>query len=67
MLQTGRSRVRVLMRSLNFFQFTESFQPHHGPEAYSTSNRNEYQKIFLGVEGGRRMNGLSRQCGILNF
>jgi hypothetical protein len=31
-----------------FFQFTESFQPHYGPGVYSASNRNEYQKIFLG-------------------
>jgi hypothetical protein len=31
-----------------FFQFTYSFRLHHGPGAYSASNRNEYQKIFGG-------------------
>jgi hypothetical protein len=30
-----------------FFQFTQSFQPQYGPGVYSTSNRNEYQNIFL--------------------
>jgi hypothetical protein len=38
-LQAGMSPVRVQMRSLNFFQFTLSFQPHYGPGAYSTSSR----------------------------
>jgi hypothetical protein len=36
-----------------FFQF--SFQMHHGLGIYSASNRNEYQKIFLGVKRGWRV------------
>jgi hypothetical protein len=34
------------------FQFTYFFQLYHGPEVYSTSNGNEYQKVFLGVKCG---------------
>ena len=30
------------------FSFTESFQPHYDPMVDSASNRNEYQKYFLG-------------------
>jgi hypothetical protein len=37
MSQAGRSRVLVPMRYL----------PHHGPDDYSASNRNDYQKVFL--------------------
>jgi hypothetical protein len=40
---------------LEFFQFTESFQPHDGPRVYSSSDRNEYQKIFLGVKHGQHV------------
>jgi hypothetical protein len=34
--------------SNDFFQFTYSFQSHYGPRVDSASNKNEYQKIFLG-------------------
>jgi hypothetical protein len=46
------------------------------PVVYSASERNAYQKIFLGVKRGWRirltmyppsMSRLSRQCGILNI
>jgi hypothetical protein len=37
LLQVGKSRVRILLSAL-------------GPGVYSTSNRNEYQKIFLGEQ-----------------
>jgi hypothetical protein len=42
MLQAGRSRVQVPMRSLDFFSI--DFQPHYGPGVDSASNRNEYQE-----------------------
>jgi hypothetical protein len=29
------------------------FQPHRGPGVYSVSDRNRYQKIFLGVKRDR--------------
>jgi hypothetical protein len=48
MLQAGRSRARVPMRSLGSFQFTSSFQAHYGPGVDSTSNRNEYQVYSWG-------------------
>jgi hypothetical protein len=28
-------------------EVSESLQPHYGPGAYSASDRNEYQKMFL--------------------
>jgi hypothetical protein len=31
-----------------FFQFTNYFQPHHGPGIYSASNEMSTRKIFLG-------------------
>jgi hypothetical protein len=55
MLQAGKSRVRFLMRSLDFFQLTKSFQPHYDPGVDSSSNRNEYQKDSWGTKGGRRV------------
>jgi hypothetical protein len=45
-LQAGKSRVRFPMRSLDFFQLTESFHPHCGPGVNSASNRSEYQESF---------------------
>jgi hypothetical protein len=50
MLHTGRSQVRLPMRSMNLIQCTQSLRPHHGPRVYSASNRNECQKIFLGLK-----------------
>ena len=35
------------------FSLTKSFQPHYGPGVDSVSNRNEYQKYFLGGKGSR--------------
>jgi hypothetical protein len=32
------------------FSLTQSFRPHYGPGVDSASNRNEYQKYFLGVK-----------------
>jgi hypothetical protein len=55
MLQTKRSRVRLPMRSLDFFHLTSSFQPHYGPGVDSASNRNEYQEPSWEVNGGRRV------------
>ena len=49
MLQTGRSRVRFPMVSLEFF-IEISFQPHYGPVVDSASNRIEYQEYFMGVK-----------------
>jgi hypothetical protein len=51
MLQAGRSRVRVPIRSLEFFNSPNS----SSPGVYSASNRNVYQKIFLGVKCVRRV------------
>jgi hypothetical protein len=48
MLEAGGSRVRFPMRSLDFFQFTWSFQLHYGHGVDSASNRNEYQESSWG-------------------
>ena len=34
------------------FSLTKSFRPHYGPGVDSASNRNEYQKYFLGGKEG---------------
>jgi hypothetical protein len=47
MLQAGRSRVRLPMRSLDF-QLTKFFQLHYGPGVESASNRNEYGNLPVG-------------------
>jgi hypothetical protein len=62
------------MRSLDFFQFTQSFQPHFGPGVEQASNRNEYQKSSWGVKYSWRIrltspptvSWLSRKCGIFD-
>jgi hypothetical protein len=48
-LQARESRVRFPMVSLEFFM-AQSFRPHYGPGISSASNRNEYQKYFLGLK-----------------
>jgi len=35
------------------FSLTKFFRPHYGPGVDSTSNRNEYQRYFLGSKGDR--------------
>jgi hypothetical protein len=41
------------MRSLDYFQFTYSFQPHYGPGVDSASIRNEYQEYSWNVLGSK--------------
>jgi hypothetical protein len=48
-LQTGRSRVRFPMVSLEFF-IDIILPAHYGPGVDSTSNRNWYQEYFLRVK-----------------
>jgi hypothetical protein len=45
-----------------FLQFSSPFQPHHGPGVYAASNRNEYQKIFLGTKRGRSARATTATC-----
>ena len=52
-LQTGRSRVRFPLVSLEIFIDIKSFRSHYGPGVDSASNRNEYQEYFLGGKAGR--------------
>jgi hypothetical protein len=45
MLQTGRSRVRDLISLTNFSSVCLILSTALGPEVYSISNRNEYQRL----------------------
>jgi hypothetical protein len=49
-LQIGRSLVRSLLVSSEFFIDIKSFRSHYDPGVDSASNRNEYQEHFLGVK-----------------
>jgi hypothetical protein len=51
MLQAGRSRIRDLLRSLNFFSIYIILPAALGPGVYSSSDRNEYQKQKNDVSG----------------
>jgi hypothetical protein len=71
MIQTGRSRVRDLMRSNESSSMYLILPVALSPGVYSTPNKNEY-----GVERSRcvgltilppSLSRLSRQCGILNI
>jgi hypothetical protein len=59
MLQVGRARVRIPMRSLNCFNFPIFlvFLAALVPGVYSAFNRNvpEEEKSFWGIERGRRL------------
>jgi hypothetical protein len=58
------SRVRILMRSLDFFQFSQSFQPQYDPGVDSASNRNEYQEysFWSKARPERKADSLNRIC-----
>jgi hypothetical protein len=62
MLQVGRSPARFPLRSLDFCQFTQFFQPHYGPEVNSTSNGNEYQHPSSEVKGWHSYRHLWAEC-----
>jgi hypothetical protein len=67
MLQTGRSRVRFPMRSLNFFQLTYSFEPQYGPAVDSASNRKKYQEDSLALKVGGRVTLTSSPPSVSRF
>jgi hypothetical protein len=51
MLQIGRSWVRDMMRSLNYFSIYVIIPVALDPGVYSASNRNEYQKQKINASG----------------
>jgi 1,4-alpha-glucan branching enzyme len=54
MLQVGRSRIRVQMRSLDsFFNLPNPFSRTMGPGDDSASDRNEYQEYSWNILGGK--------------
>jgi hypothetical protein len=42
---TSRKVAGTSPDEVDFFQFTQSFQPHYAPGVDSASNRNEYQNL----------------------
>jgi hypothetical protein len=52
---TSRKVAGSSLDDVDFFQFTQSFQPHYGLWVSSASNRNEYQEFSWGVKGSRRV------------
>ena len=48
------------------FSLTYSFRPHYSPGVDSASDRNKYQKYFLGSKGGRcvRLTTLPHSCAV---
>jgi len=66
-LQIGRSLVRSQLVPSKFFIDINSFRSHYGPGVDSVSNRNDYQKFFLGGKGGRcvRLTTLPPSCAVV--
>jgi hypothetical protein len=63
LLQARRSRFRFPIRSLEYFHFTESFQPQYGPEIDSSPNRNEYHESSWDKERpARKADNLTAIC-----
>ena len=67
MLQIGRSLARFQLVSLEFFIDIISFRSQYGPGVESASNRNEYQKYFLGVKaaGNVKLTTLLLSCAVV--
>ena len=62
-----KSLVRSPLVPLEFFIDIKSFRSHYGPGVDTASNRNEYQKHFLGGKGGRgiRLTTLPSSCAVV--
>ena len=67
-LQIGRSLVRSQLVSLEFFIDVKSLRSRYGHAVDSASNRNEYQKHFLGIKAaGAYGCAVVMKSGNLNF